>query len=62
MFPLISIIQQVENLSSFSCKNSPAFLNYTIIDELLKVYFDPKILISMDSTNIIEILATLFRQ
>jgi hypothetical protein len=61
MFPLISIIQQVENLSSFSCKNSPAF-HYTIIDELLKVYFDPKILISMDSTNIIEILATLFRQ
>jgi hypothetical protein len=33
MFPLISIIQQVENLSSFS-KIVP-FLNYTIIDELL---------------------------
>jgi hypothetical protein len=62
MFPLISIIQ-VENLSSFS-KNSPAFLNYTIIDELLnqKYIFDLKFLISMDSTNIIEILATLFRQ
>jgi hypothetical protein len=42
-----------------SCKNSPAFLNYTIIDELLnqKYIFDLKFLISMDSTNIIEILA-----